>query len=89
MVCLLDRYFSDNLVLDSQAHQHVVTFKINNRVEVRVYTDPPMHLSLFYVDGIPVLKEIIIEGLLKKYIEDTQNQKHLPDFILDYSHPLL
>lgn len=84
MVCLLDRYFSDDVVLDP-SHTHVSTFSLNERIEVRLYDDPPMYLALFYVDGVPVLKEQMVNDSVAGYIDSTRNQKYLLDFILEYA----
>lgn len=86
VVCLLDRYFSDDVALDT-THQHVCTFPLTERIEVRIYQDPPMHLALFYVDGAPVLKELMIDGGLPDYIDRSKRHLHLSNFILDYATP--
>lgn len=83
MVCLLDRYFSEDVVLDP-LHTHIASFTLNNRIEVRLYQDPPMYLALFYVDGIPVLKEHMIDDTVAEYINRTINQKYLPGFLMEY-----
>ena len=85
MVCLLDRYFSDDVVL-SRSHRHVASFFINESIEVRLYQDFPMYLALFYVNGNPILKELMIESSVSEYIEHTTNQKYLPGFLLEYAN---
>jgi hypothetical protein len=84
VVCLLDRYFSDDVVLDP-SHTFVASFTLNERIEVRLYDDPPMYLALFYVDGVPVLKEQMINDSVAGYIDSTMHQEYLPGFILEYA----
>jgi hypothetical protein len=84
MVCLLDRYFSDDVVLDS-SHQHVASFSLNDRIEVRLYKDEPMYIALFYVDGVPVLKEHMISETIAGFIASSRLQPYLATFIMDYA----
>jgi hypothetical protein len=81
---LLDRYFSDDVVLHD-SHAHFASFAVGPRIEVRMYHDFPMYLALFYVDGSPVLQEILIDGPIAGYIERTQSQNFLQEFLLDYA----
>jgi hypothetical protein len=81
---LLDRYFSDDVVL-APSHTHVASFGLNERIEIRLYEDFPMYLALFYVDGAPILKEVLIDCSIAEYIERTLSQKYLPEFLLDYA----
>jgi hypothetical protein len=84
VVCLLDRYFSDDVVLDP-INTYVASFTLNERIEVRLYQDPPMYIALFYVDGAPVLKEHMIDDTVAGYIAATQSQAYLLDFVMDYA----
>ena len=84
MAFLLDRYFTDDVVLDP-SHTHVASFTLNERVEVRLYDDAPMYLALFYVDGVPVLKEQMVNDSVAGYIAATQSQAYLLDFVMDYA----
>ena len=84
MVCLLDRYFSDDLVLDP-THQYVAAFHLNECIEVRLYQDQPMYIALFYVDGVPVLKEHMIDNSIAGYIATSRLHPHLATFIMDYA----
>jgi hypothetical protein len=81
---LLDRFFSDEVVLGT-SHTHVASFALNDRIEIRLYNDPPMFLALFCVDGEPILKEEMINESVAGYIESALTQPHLKDFILDYA----
>jgi hypothetical protein len=83
VVCLLDRYFSDDVVLDP-INTYVASFILNEWIEVRLYQDPPMYIALFYVDGAPVLKEHMIDDTVAGYIDRTLQQKCLPGFLLEY-----
>lgn len=85
VICLLDRYFSDDVALNP-IHQQVASFFLNDHVEVRLYEDAPMFLALFCMDGIPILKENLIDDrTVTGYIDRTITQKHLLDFIQDYA----
>jgi hypothetical protein len=86
VVNLLDRIFSDDIML-APAHKHVASFSLNERIEVRVYADMPMYLAIFFVDGKPVLKELMIEGLIADYADAAFRHPHLTDFVMDYSTP--
>jgi len=60
-------------------------FSLTERIDVRLYQDGPLYLSLFYVDGSPVLKESMIDGTVAEYIEKTRTHPHLAGFVLDYA----
>jgi hypothetical protein len=81
---LLDRYFYDDVLLAS-SHTFVAAFSLNDRIEVRIYEDFPMYLALFYVDQVPVIKEVLIDDTVAGYIEKALAQAVLPSFIFDYA----
>jgi hypothetical protein len=46
-----------------------------------------MYIALFYVDGVPVLKEHMISESIAGYIETSRLHPHLATFVLDYATP--
>ena len=44
-----------------------------------------MYIALFYVDGVPVLKEHMIDDTITGYIDSTKKHPHLSNFVLDYA----
>ena len=81
---LLERFFSDEIVLHD-SHQHFASFALGPRIEVRMYHDFPMYIALFYVDNTPILQEVMIDGSIAEYIEKTQTQNFLVEFLFDYA----
>ena len=65
-------------------HSHDVTFEVNSRIHVRVYSDFPFYLSLYFVDDVPVIKESLIQHVTS-YIESTRTNHNLHAFLLDYA----
>lgn len=82
MVCLLERFLSEDLTL-TKYHVLLTNFNIHERIEVKIYTDSPLRLALFYVDGKPILKEELVDNITE-YIINTKNQIVLIDFLLEY-----
>jgi hypothetical protein len=44
-----------------------------------------MYIALFYVDGVPVLKEHMIDNSIAGYIATSRLHPHLATFIMDYA----
>jgi hypothetical protein len=83
MVSLFDRFLSDEVAI-AEFHSHFLSFIVNSRIHVRVYTDDPMYLTLLYVDDWPVLKESLVEDV-QGYMEQIVADAPFQDFLLEYA----
>jgi hypothetical protein len=80
MLYLLDRYFTDELEV-LPFHIFVANVKICDRIEVKLYSDGPTYLGVYYVDQKPTLRESLIDNL-EAYEAKTVENANLIDFLL-------
>jgi hypothetical protein len=79
MVCLFDRFLTEELSVPSDA---ILSFYAHPRIQVQVYDDSPCYTALFYVDGKPTLKENLIDGL-SKFFERTIIDANFHAFLIE------
>jgi hypothetical protein len=82
MVCLFERFFTDDLTFPP--HRPVLTFNAHPRIKVLVYDDSPCLQAIFQVDGVPILKENMIENL-NEFYDKTLFDRNLHAFLIEYA----
>jgi hypothetical protein len=82
MLNVLDRYFTDQLYLN-ETHVLHVTIDIDPHISAAVYRDDPYYLTIFSVDGKPILKEVFVCGI-HNYLRDLRCP-NLHAFLTEYA----
>jgi len=84
MNCLFDRMLSSDLGLH-ESHIPFLTISINRRIRVHLFSDDPFYVGIFYVDGVPTLKEEMISDV-PVFADTTQKDLYFQAFLQDYAN---
>lgn len=77
---LFSRHFTHDLKIPSEVL--VLSFYAHPRIKVNVYNDMLYYQAIFEIDGIPVIKEVLLTEL-QSYIKTTQAAPNLHAFLLE------
>ena len=83
MLNVLDRFFTDKLDL-MECHYTAEVLNIAPQIKVHVFHDDPFYLSIFHVNGKPVLKEVMVYDVWS-YLRLAKRDKNLHAFLLEYA----